>query len=180
MLRISFMLFVLVFSHWANAFQEGYYAGGGLGLINSNQKSSTGEDISFTALELHGGYKYAWYLGGELRVGFSSSSGDYQAIDTTADSTVDYFIASYYRIESMNEVAKLYGLLGFASVEFSTDFADGSSSSGSESGFSYGVGVGFADPTHTWTTNFEYRQLIDEDALGLDLWTITVDRRFSF
>ncbi|SMF22215.1 outer membrane autotransporter barrel domain-containing protein [Alteromonadaceae bacterium Bs31] len=159
---------------------RGFYAGGNLDFIDGNTTDASGNDTGFRALEVTGGYKHNSWLGGEVRVGFGVSGEDY-SIDVggdivDVDVSIDHFESIYYRAESSNSVAKLYGLLGYSNVQTSSEL-QGDSSSSSKSGPSYGVGVGFAMRENS-NLNFEYRQIINSDGAEFTALNIGFDYRF--
>lgn len=148
------------------------YVGGGFARVDSNfTEFSPGEknNLVFNSLELLGGYKYSGYLSGELRAGFGLSDATL-AGDMVAE--LDNYFSLYWRPETANEVAKLYGLLGYSSVSTTVG-----SSSSSDSGLSYGAGVGFVMFTD-WNLNFEYRNLIDNDNDNFTALGVNIDYRF--
>jgi len=159
---------------------RGFYAGGAFDFIDGNTTDASGNDITFRALEVTGGYKYRSWLGGELRVGFGVSGDDYslavgnETVDISA--SVDHFESIYYRAESSNTVAKLYGLLGYTNIQTTVE-VDDESTSNSKSGPSYGVGVGFVMQENS-NLNFEYRQIINSDGAEFTTFNIGFDYRF--
>lgn len=160
---------------------QGYYAGAGLNFIDGNTIDEEGNDTQFRALEFHGGYKYKSWLGGEARVGFGISSETYAYLDGTgnlmeADLSIDHYESIYYRAESANTTAKLYGLLGFSNVQTSSDVG-GESSSASESGASYGFGIGFVMNEYA-NLNFEFLQLLNSGDAEFTTFSIGFDYRF--
>lgn len=172
--------------------------------------SNTGGSLDITTMELTGGFKHRWYLGGEFRVGFglTSESREFEGAAITenvplldpdteepildADGNneqitvstgvneeslfeeinINHYESIYYRAESANEIAKLYGLLGFTSL--STDIEGGTDSN---SGFSYGYGISFITGKHM-NLNIEYRSLINNDDLDIETYSLGLDYRF--
>ncbi len=156
--------------------RQGWYAGAGGTFINSGVSSGDGGSISFTAAEILGGYKYNPYVGGELRIGLGFSGDDRSIDGETYEFGINHYESLYYRIETANQTAKLYGLLGFSNISIEAD--DGmNSSSASDSGLSWGAGVGFAlDPRSN--LNFEYRNIISNDDNDFYAFGINYDFRF--
>ncbi len=177
-MRISLLVIVFLLAPLGFADNlKGFYAGGNIDFIDGNTKDAEGNDTGFRALEVTGGYKHTWWLGGELRVGFGVSGEDYSVNETeTADVSIDHFESIYYRAESSNSVAKLYGLVGFSNIQTTTD-QQGNSSSASKSGPSYGVGVGFVMRENS-NLNFEYRQIVNSDGAEFSSLNIGFDYRF--
>ncbi len=181
MYKLLITFLVLFISQTSYALQEGSYIGGGLFIVDTNfQGLNTEDNITFTGLEAQFGYKHSWYLGGEVRLGLGLIDSSFST-STLGDvtSNLDHYQAIYYRLEKTNEVAKLYFLAGFSSVSVSSDFSGGDTSE-SESGLSYGVGIGFLSEDLLWTWNFEYRELLDDDAAEFTSFSITLDRRVSW
>ncbi len=150
-----------------------FYVGGGLTYIDANAQAADGESGEFTSAELIGGYKYNGYLGAELRFGKGLRSESFSA---GIESSIEYYGSAHWRPETANEIAKIYGLIGYTSVSIEADRGS-STSSTSESGISYGGGIGFTFDER-WNLNFEYRTIIDTSALELNAFVVNVDYRF--
>lgn len=148
---------------------DNFYAGGGINSIRSSTRNVSGNDGEFSSLELLGGYKYNGFLGAEARVGFGVEDEEFIA---GVDTSIDYHASLYWRAETANEIAKIYSLVGYSTVS-----VDAGGTSESESGLSIGAGVGFVF-AETWNLNFEYRSLINADALDLRSVSANVDYRF--
>lgn len=159
---------------------KGFYAGAGLDFIDGNTTDAAGNNVDFRAVEFHGGYKHNSWLGGELRVGLGLSGENFAVSNGTdvfdVDVSIDHFETLYYRAESTNAVAKLYGLLGYTNIQTSSKLGDASVSA-SESGPSYGFGVGFV-MNEDANLNFEYRQIINKDSAEFTALTVSFDYRF--
>ena len=155
-----------------------FYVGGGLTYIDANAAAADGESGEFTSTELIGGYKYSGYLGGEIRLGTGLRSESF--VDRTNsqvfDGSIGYYGSVYWRPETANEVAKIYGLIGYTSISVDRQYSSSSSSS-SESGLSYGGGVGFTFDER-WNLNFEYRTIIDTSTAEFTAVAANVDYRF--
>ncbi len=151
---------------------ERFYVGGGMNVVSANTTDVSGNDLNFSTLELHGGYKYNGFLGAEARVGFGLTDENFNNGTTIAETSLDYHASVYWRPETVNEIAKLYGLFGFSTVSISSD-----DESNSEGGLSYGGGVGFVF-AEDWNLNFEYRLLLDNDTDEFSAFSANVDYRF--
>ncbi len=174
---------------------HGFYLGGGGGIVSFEDSSSVDadlNDIDLNAIELFGGYKYNSALGIELRVGTNFSEREISSEVEDAGVThglerevsIDHYQSLYYRPELANEVAKLYGLIGYSQLEYSSTTVNATGgtfgvedTSESESGFSYGVGIGFVINAD-FNINFEYRRLIDKKDYEVELAGINFDYRF--
>jgi len=155
---------------------DGFYAGGNLNYIDAGVSDAQNDDTTFRSIEALAGYKYNGWLGGEIRIGIGTSDESYATATGDYEVGIDHHESLYYRAESANDVAKLYGLLGFTSAQTSID--DGTtSSSGSESGFSYGAGIGFV-ASEVVNVNFEYRVLLSKEDYDYSLFSIGFDYRF--
>lgn len=167
--------------------RRGFYTGASVSRVDTNISSTGGGWVGVNAIELVGGYKYNWYLGGEMRLGTGLSSDDGNGITSVeVEHSVTHMASLYYRVESSNQTAKLYGLFGFSSVgmDFEALEADdglgisvGDTDSKTYSGLSYGAGIGFVINRRT-NLNFELRQLLDSDDVSFEAATIGFDFRF--
>lgn len=162
--------------------RRGWYIGGGPGYIDTGVNSGDGGSIGFSAIELYGGYKLNPFVGGELRLG-TGLAGDNATVINLSDNSmvnVDYSIthaiSGYYRVESANQVAKIYGLVGFSSIGLDAE-ATGVDASDTPLGFSYGAGIGFVVGPKG-NLNFEYRALLRTDDYEFDILSINYDFRF--
>ena len=161
--------------------QHGFYAGAGFSYLDSGVASGDGGSVGFTTVDFIGGYKHSDLIGAEIRVG-TGASGDNTTPDpddvsaTTVDISVGHYESLYYRIESINQVAKLYALLGYTNIEIEGD--DGTTTeSNSDSGMSWGAGIAFIlNPKSSM--NFEYKTLIDTDDSEFTSFSMNFDYRF--
>lgn len=170
--------------------QRGFYAGGGLTLIDDTKDSVTKTDEA-SAGEIFGGYKYNGLLAAELRVGSGTSTGNYKSYvngafaGTKIERDVGEYVSIYYKPEVINKEAKLYALVGYTNMDITYDtfsFPDGvetldSSVEVKASGFSYGVGIGYM-MTKKITANLEWKNLSDEIDNSINATSLTVDYRF--
>lgn len=159
---------------------HGFYAGAGLSAINNDEHSSFSSQDLWVG-EIIGGYKYNDSLGLELRYGSGitvHSEKTYTFVNNEDIVTendllkIDRYAAIYYRIESINETGRLYGLLGYTDINLETEGI-----SQSVSDFSWGLGLGFF-MTPQWNLNFEYRHLADINKVKLTTITASIDYRF--
>lgn len=179
-----FMLFSVVVLADNN---QGFYAGAGASVTMFDDEVVDVDNAH--AFELVGGYKYNAWLGVDLRVGKGISAGESDTyfvgsneMDGRLKREVDNYYSVYYKPEVINDEAKLYLLIGYTSMDFSEeiDAADGtrvSSVSGSESGASYGIGVGFMINKQV-NFNIEYRTLPDEGSHDPAMASANFDYRF--
>ena len=168
---------------------RGFYLGAGVSSIDDLQDGI--DNVSqIRAAELFGGYKYNAALGIELRLGNGQTTGTsnhyFDAKGKIQDGTVERDIGSYqsiyYKPELVNDEAKLYALLGYTHVNSSGRVLDAAgkevrSSDGSESGYSYGLGVGFVINQH-FNINFEYKNICEEISGKPNLASVNIDYRF--
>src|SRR5690554_390964 len=166
---------------------QGFYAGAGASVTMFDDELVDVDNAH--AFELVGGYKYNAWLGVDLRVGKGISAGESDTyfvgsneMDGRLKREVDNYYSVYYKPEVINDEAKLYLLIGYTSMDFSEeiDAADGtrvSSVSGSESGASYGIGVGFIINKQV-NFNIEYRTLPDEGSHDPAIASANFDYRF--
>lgn len=169
---------------------RGLYIGAGGSFVDSNNEDEQGNNVEFNVVEGYVGYKYNGYLGVEARIGTALSSDDATTLSGTSKTEFDlnYYAGVYWRPEQKNEVAKLYGLFGYATTEIDQtalvldqggNFVkpEGGLQSNSVEGFSYGIGVGFVLDEH-FNLNFEYKSIIDTDTTELSGFALNVDYRF--
>ena len=156
--------------------RRGFYAGAGVSYIDSGLNATDGGSVGFTTIELLGGYKLNPYVGAELRVG-TGINGDENTIDETViEYDVAHYESLYYRVESANQIAKFYGLLGYSNMEVDAS-TDTASENSSDSGFSWGAGIGFVTSPRG-NLNFEYREILNSGDNQFYGWTMNYDFRF--
>lgn len=171
--------------------QRGFYAGGGITLVD-DAKDAVEKTDEARAGEIFGGYKYNGLLAAELRVGFGSGTGDYKAFDEDGEFAgkkierdVGEYVSIYYKPEVINKEAKLYALVGYTSMDITYDtfsYPEGvetldSSVEVKASGFSYGVGIGYM-MTKKITANLEWKNLSEKIDNSLHATSLTIDYRF--
>ncbi len=168
--------------------QDGLFIGGNWASLDANFFDDEKNSITYRTLEFYGGYRINSWLGFDGRIGLGLTSEDIANDGNTSDDTSDdytyedsvqHFEAIYYRPELSNETAKLYALLGLANVvRNGSNFSDGQSGgTKSDSGFSYGAGIGFVI-NKRFNLNFEYRSLLDQDGAEYSSVGGGVDFRF--
>jgi hypothetical protein len=160
--------------------RSGFYAGLGGLRVETDLRSVGGGSSAVNAAELFGGYKHNAYIGGELRVGVGVSESNFLATVGTETASVELTIPTYqsiyYRVESANQTAKSYLLLGYSSVELESEFQSRTGSD-TEGGLSYGGGIGFVI-NERGNLNFEYRVLVDTSSRELTTLGVNYDFRF--
>src|SRR5690606_40786990 len=141
------------------------------------------------AFELVGGYKYNAWLGVDLRVGKGISAGESDTYFVGNDEMngrlkreVDNYYSVYYKPEVINDEAKIYLLIGYTNMDFTEQInaADGTRVSrvgGTESGASYGIGVGFIIKKQV-NFNIEYRTIPDGESRDPAMASAHFDYRF--
>jgi len=160
--------------------QHGFYAGVGFSYLDSGVASGLEGDsgsVGFNTVDFIGGYKHSDFIGAEIRVGTGISGDNFvNDSDTAIDASIGHYESLYYRIESINQVAKLYGLLGYTNIELDFE-SDTDSESNSDSGMSWGAGIAFIlNPKSSM--NFEYKTLIDTDDSEFTSFSMNFDYRF--
>lgn len=177
-MRYITILLLLAISHFASAqsrFEklEEYFVGLGAGRLNTNLEDYGNNDLIFTSAELIGGYKKNSYVSFDIRIGAGTTSEEFvNETSGVEEVKISNYYSLYWRPESANEDAKLYALIGYSTVN--TKIED---DSGSESGLSYGAGVGFR-LNDDMNINFEWRWLLNTDIAEFSLLTASVDYRF--
>jgi len=171
--------------------QRGFYAGIG-GAVVTGQARSPYDEAEMPVVEFSAGYKYNGLLGVEARVGAGlkddrDTSSDYfldeqeaQAGLSEIEREIKHYSAVYYRPEITNQVARLYGLLGYAELETQVVRWQGNTSSEmgeSLSGTSFGLGMGWF-VSDRLNFNIEYRQLVKTDDYRFETYSLQWDYRF--
>lgn len=147
--------------------ERGVYFGGGIELVNVGAEDFFSNSVDFKVGELLLGYKYNGYLGLEVRGGASFSEetvafseDEDSGRPVSAEASIKEFYSIYYRLEFENEIAKLYFLLGQSDITTETELVDGRKIEISDSGLSYGVGLGLW-VSERMNLNFEIKSLIN-------------------
>lgn len=168
---------------------NGFYVGAGAGALDiQDEEFEIGRPRT---VEILGGYKYNNTWGGlELRMGKGISTGDgyttYEVGSATLEGDIEREIGNYYSVyyrpELINDEAKLYALLGYTQIDYTESLlaADGTQvavSETSDSGASYGIGVGFVlNPRFNF--NIEYRNIMDGITNKPNFISANIDYRF--
>jgi opacity protein-like surface antigen len=168
---------------------QGFYLGAGASSLKDYQDGL--DNVSrIRSVELLGGYKYNNALGIELRLGSGKTTGtstSYVDDDGVVQSgslerELGSYQSIYYRPELVNDEAKLYALLGYTHVNSSGKTMDSNgvlvrSVHDSESGYSYGLGIGFVINEH-FNINIEYKNICEEISNKPNFASVNVDYRF--
>jgi len=168
---------------------RGFYIGAGAASIEDIQDGV--DNVSrIRAIEIFGGYKYNAALGVELRLGNGQTTGtstayfdDQGALQRgSLERDIGSYQSLYYKPELVNDEAKLYALIGYTHVSSSGKILDSTgalvrSSDNSESGLSYGLGVGFVI-NERFNINLEYKNICEEISGKPNLASINIDYRF--
>ncbi len=177
-MKILILVFLSLLSIQAVA-DQGFYVGGGGGLVRFDDEVATGaslKNVELGAAELLGGYKYNNALGIEVRAGSNLKKRTIATGGVEREIAIDHYESIYYRPELTNPEAKLYALIGYSQVEQSSSTGTDEVSD-SLSGLSYGIGIGFTmNPDFNF--NIEYRRLLDESDFEINIAGINIDYRF--
>lgn len=170
---------------------RGFYAGIGGGVVTGDARTPY-DEAEMPVVEFSAGYKYNGLLGIEARLGAGLKddrdiSSDYFLAEREADDSlseiereVKTYSALYYRPEITNEVARLYGLLGYAELDTQVTRWQGNTGTEADdslSGTSYGIGMGWF-VNERLNFNIEYRQLVKTDDYRFETYTLQWDYRF--
>lgn len=168
---------------------RGFYVGAGMAEVMYDDDEP---DVSNSrAFELFGGYKYNSALGLEIRAGRGAKSGKGEIFYTDSEDNLevgqverelDSYYSVYYKPELINDEAKLYLLLGYMKADSTETMIGGSGAvmgeeEFSESGASYGIGVGFI-VTEKINFNVEYRTIPSEGDNEPSIVSANFDYRF--
>lgn len=167
---------------------RGFYAGGSAGVVFANDLMiadplDNDKDLVLGALEVMGGYKYNSLLGMDVRIGAGLLDSSLRISESAkAEYQVDNYYSVYYRPEIINKFGSWYGLIGYtnlsASIETVNNDGDVSATGDfSESGLSYGFGIGWFYDNNV---NFhaEVRNLLDKDDVSLTIFNLGFNYRF--
>lgn len=193
---LGLSLLLLSASLSADDQQRGFYLGAGAALVSEGQRISVDlDDIDrrYRLGNVFAGYKHNSALGLELRYGgglqterrdvlFPDETSSAGAVPALARAAIDDYQSVYYRPELTNEIAKTYLLLGYSQVKTSGSIRDGQDNlllehSESDSGASYGLGIGFV-LDRRFNLNFEYLVLLDSRGERLTTTGASIDYRF--
>lgn len=156
---------------------KGFYLGIGASSINDRQDDPV-DTTSIRAGELFGGYKYNAALGVELRLGTGLKAGESK--DGTLERDIGDYQSIYYKPELVNDVAKLYALLGYTRISSSANLDTAlaaADKSLSYSGASYGIGIGFVI-NEQLNINFEYKNICEDLYNKPNTASVNFDYRF--
>ncbi len=184
---------------------RGIYLGGGLSKVDAFKFPQDENALEVKASELLFGYKHHPFLGLEIRAGFGEGSERVRRVFpperdiVNINYRIDHYYSLYYKPEAINEMAKLYGLFGYTSLQRSAGFSDeqgnaipsfggesvsfgdaemdGAELEDTSSGLSYGIGVGFV-LERKFNVNFEYRYILRTSDERVSTTGVYVDYRF--
>lgn len=162
--------------------ERGFYVG--VGMAEFMYDDETIDVSNARTAEILGGYKYNAALGVEVRYGTGVSEGKSKN-DATAGRLkreIDSYYAVYYKPELINDEAKLYLLLGYMDMDGTETLhaPDGTATlqaDFSQSGASYGIGVGFI-LNERFNFNVEYRTLPEHRNTETEIVSANFDYRF--
>ena len=177
----------------SSKYLKGLNVGASFGIAQADSflpSNAVEENVRMQLAEISLGYQYHPLLGIDLRYG--SGIGDDETEVTGTDNAVisnnsyglDTYDAIYYRAEYANEYARIYALLGSASVELTSDVETGSgasktivSNTESTSVDSYGIGVGWFTGEHS-SIDVELRSFSGDNNVKMRILSVGVDYRF--
>ena len=176
---------ILLLSSQTHASRErGFFIGTGFSLIDVGVDDFFDNRVNFKGVEVIAGYKYNGYLGLDVRYGLSPADESFfggedpdTGLDLVSEADFENFISYYYRPEIANDIAKLYLLLGQASVTITTTEEDGSSTTRDERANSWGVGFGLW-VNRKFDVTFEYRQLLSTENESITINAVNIEYRF--
>jgi opacity protein-like surface antigen len=154
---------------------EGFYSGAAISRWQYKQLAPAA-DARLETFELNAGFWFHPLLSAEVRAGTGLGDREAEVGTTPWELNLDYFTSVYWRPEWVNNGAKLYGLVGYSQVQLSAD-APTQSIELSDSGLSFGVGVGFTYQPDV-KLNVEWKQLVDTDGFEISGFTAGLDYRF--
>ncbi len=159
------LLSLSLFAAGAQADTINYYAGGGVGIWNFSE-SGHKDLFNVSSLEVLGGLTFWNWLSVEGRLGAGvEDSTENKALNGASKQiptklTLENYATVYIKPELRNEIARLYGLLGYSSASISQE-AGGNEVSADISGLSFGAGMGF-QLSDAAVINLEYVRLVQD------------------
>lgn len=159
-----------------NLQNDGFYSGASIS--RWQYRDTSGDlDARLHTLELNSGFWFHPLLSAEVRVGTGLGDETLELGSEQYELAVKTTASAYWRPELANDSAKLYALLGYSHVELEVSNPSEPSFDMSDSGPSFGVGLGFYFEEQV-TLNIEWRQLIDADGAELTGLSAGFDYRF--
>lgn len=166
---------------------RGFYVGGGVGFVMYDDDVI--EVRNSRSAEIFGGYKYNSLLGLEVRAGQGVAAGKSDTYPDPANADAELpgdlerelgsYYSIYYKPELINDEAKLYLLLGYMEMDSTETVSGVSDVSVSESGASYGIGIGFV-VTEKLNFNIEYRTLPESSANDIETTMASANFDYRF
>lgn len=155
---------------------RGFYLGVGASTIDDRQDKPI-DTTAIRAAEVFAGYKYNAALGVELRLGSGLKEGESK--DGLLQRDIGSYQTLYYKPELVNDEAKLYALIGYATLHSSVnqDTAVPANKEISYSGTAYGIGIGFVI-NEQFNVNVEYKNPCDEVYNKPNTASLNFDYRF--
>jgi opacity protein-like surface antigen len=160
---------------------KGFYLG--VGASATDDQQDIVNTTSIRSAELIGGYKYNSWLGAEIRYGKGFKAGTSTSyLDTNLVNTlgslereINRYTSFYYKPELANDDAKLYALLGYTQISTRVNLP--TNAKDNNSGYSYGLGIGFVI-TESLNINVEYKTLCDDIYNKPNTASVNFDYRF--
>lgn len=167
---------------------RGFFAGANINVVLADDVIATpplkeDANLRMGAAELMAGYKYNNWVGVDLRYGGGLTKKTLRISESAeTEYKVDSFNALYYRLESTNEKARFYALLGYGAFDATIQNVnnDGvliSETTFSESGASAGLGAGWFMPNNI-NINVECRAMVVTEDITIATVTLGFDYRF--
>ena len=168
----------------SHAARDGLFIGAGFSLVDVGVEDFFENSVEFKALQLSAGYKFRWWLGVDARYGLAPTSESvFVAVDPNTNREIgeevnlDEYISYYYRPELANDIAKIYLLIGQSDITITRESEEGVSVTQSDSGTSYGIGIGLWINRKLDVT-FEYIQLLDTPTDSFTSTGFNIEYRF--
>lgn len=167
---------------------RGFFVGANLGGVMADDLMNVDpadeeEGLNLGTIEVVAGYKYNGYVGVDVRLGSGFTDKDVRISDTQQiQYSIDSYNAVYYRLESINDKARFYALLGYSDVTstaklLNNDDDELESIESSESGASAGFGAGWFLENNL-NVNVEIRALLVTEDITMPTATLGLEYRF--
>lgn len=174
---LSFVLLTVFASGVAQAQvqQTGLYFG--VDVMEAEFSASGFSSAKPTAVSLSTGYRLSEHFAAEARAGTGLSDASSRFSGMPVDIEVDSYYGFLAKgILPLSDIFELYAMAGYSYVDIKARSAGGSIT-GSDNGFSYGVG-GALKVSYSASLQVEWGRLLDGSGFGVD--ALAVGMRFSF
>lgn len=165
MKKLAVLILALFVSTVVQAGKSGAFFGGGYSFVNIDAEGLAEFDMG--ALDVAGGLMFSEFLGFDARLGLGVSEDTKELnvgiLTTQSEMSLTRYYGLYLRPQYRLDSLQVYGLFGYAGADVELNVKNTRLDfEGSDSGMSYGGGIGFS-PDSTLFFNLEYLKLLSGD-----------------